>query len=164
MHLKPLLVVRHYPSRTVLLLCHSLNISITHVVLYLVDAGIAFSINIFSSLSVLSGRKIIGPFSFISEQKQWPTTGKVLENLKCKKHPTINVTLPWENIIQSKIIYTCVHLWSYLNNSSSCPTGISKHSKTINKNTRPSASCFHTLFSHVWISQWNTRSRCSNIT
>ena len=56
------------------------------------------------------------------------------------------------------------YLRSYLNNSISSPTGISKHSKTINKNTRPCASCFHTLFSRVWISRWNTRSRCSNIT
>ena len=56
------------------------------------------------------------------------------------------------------------YLRSYLNNSSLSPTGISKHSKTINKNTRPCASCFHTLFSRVWISWWNTRSRCSNIT
>ena len=56
------------------------------------------------------------------------------------------------------------HLRSYLNNSSSCPTRISKHSKTINKNTGSSTSCFHTLFSRVCISRWNTRSRCSNIT
>jgi hypothetical protein len=27
-----------------------------------------------------------------------------------------------------------------------------------------SRSCFHTLFSRVWISRWNTRSRCSYIT
>ena len=40
--------------------------------------------------------------------------------------------------------------------------GISKHSKTINKNTRLWASCFHTLFSRVWISRWNTRSRCTS--
>ena len=49
-------------------------------------------------------------------------------------------------------------------NSSSSPTGISKHSKTINKNTRAPRSYFHTLFPRVRILRWNTRSRCSYIT
>ena len=37
------------------------------------------------------------------------------------------------------------------NNSSSCLTGISKHSKTMYENTCALRSYFHTLFSCVWI-------------
>ena len=33
-----------------------------------------------------------------------------------------------------------------MNNSSSCPTGISKHSKIMDKNTRASRSCIHHYF------------------
>jgi hypothetical protein len=60
--------------------------------------------------------------------------------------------------------YVSINLRSHINNSSSCLTEISKHSKTMCEDTCASRSCFHTLFSRVWISRWNTRSRCSYIT
>ena len=38
------------------------------------------------------------------------------------------------------------HVRSHMNNSSSCPTVISKHSKAMDKNTRASRSCIHHYF------------------
>ena len=85
-------------------------------------------------------------------------------NITSTKYTLLKINTTTSSYIYFSRNSVRTNLRSYLNNPSSCPTGISKHSKTINKNTRPLASCFHTLISRVWISQWNTRYRCSNIT
>ena len=49
-------------------------------------------------------------------------------------------------VIFLKYLNVSIHLRSHTNNSSLCPTGISKHWKIMGKNTRASRSCIHHYF------------------
>ena len=63
------------------------------------------------------------------------------------------ITIAWSEILfksaNQNILLRVDSFENPMNNSSSCPTGISKHSKIMNKNTR----YYSLLFSRVWISR-----------
>ncbi len=69
-------------------------------------------------------------------------------NMSLNRIPNYDMLL-WEfysNQQTKTFCYVSIHLRSHINNSSSCLTGISKHSKTMDKNTRAARSCFHHYF------------------